>query len=304
MGLSRVLSGFRTRGRGAGRRHDGPTAFVLSGGGVLGAVQVGQLQALIEAGIVPDLVVGTSVGALNGAAIAAEPTTGGVATMRERWAELRSEDLFPGSRLHRAMQILRKGDHLYPNDGIRRLADLLPARTFEELKLPMSVVATNLHTGKDAYFSSGPIAPAILASTALPGIFPPVRIDDETYVDGGMSNNVPIDRAVMLGAKRIFVLTCGGSKPMPRPIKGPLDVFTTAVAHSRIARVEVELERHADHARIEMLPSFHPGFIKFNDPSRSAELMDRAYELTRAFLDGTPDEVGSATPATIAPVTA
>jgi len=287
MGLSRVLHGFRTRSRGAGRRHAGPTAFVLSGGGVLGAVQVGQLQALIEAGIVPDMLVGTSVGALNAAAIAADPTTAGVATMRESWGSLKSEDLFPGSRLHRAMQILRKGDHLYPNDGIRRLADMLPVRTFEQLAKPLTIVATSLHTGRDHHFTSGPIAPALLASTALPGIFPPVIVDGETFVDGGMSNNVPVSVAVANGARRIYVLTCGGSKPMPRPIKGPLDVFTQAVAHTRLAQTQEDIARYADKAQIEMMPTFHPGNIRFNDPSHSVELMTRAYELAHGFLNGT-----------------
>jgi len=307
MGLSRVLHGIRTRGWGSGRRQAGPTAFVLSGGGVLGAVQVGQMHALVEAGVIPDLLVGTSVGAINAVALAADPTPAGVARQRAAWAALTSEDLFPGSRLRRAWQIVSRGDHLYPNDGIRRLADLLPVRTFEQLAIPCTMVATNLRTGRDHYFSSGPIAPAMLASTALPGIFPPMTIDGETYVDGGMSNNVPISRAFELGARRIYVLTCGAQKPMPRPIRGPLDVFTQAVSHSRMAAAEDQVRRFTEVARIEMMPTFHPGMIRFNDPTHSAELMERAYELTRAHLSGTSIVTPSAATATapaVAPATA
>lgn len=306
MGLSRVLHGIRTRGWGSGRRQGGPTAFVLSGGGVLGAVQVGQIQALVEAGILPDLLIGTSVGSINAAALASDPTLAGVERLRTVWSSLTTEDLFPGSKLRRAWQIVSRGDHLYSNHGIRRLADMLPVRTFEQLAIPTTMVATNLRTGRDHYFSSGPIAPAMLASTALPGIYPPMTVDGETYVDGGMSNNVPISRAIELGARKIVVLTCGAQKPMPRPIRGPLDVFTQAVSHTRMAAVEDQVRRFADHARIEMMPAFHPGAIKFNDPTHSAELIERAYELTRAHLGGaiTEEAPTVVTIPTVAPATA
>lgn len=260
------------------------TAFVLSGGGVLGAVQVGQLQALLEAGIVPDVLVGASVGALNAAAIASDPTLSGVARLRDVWIGLRGEDLFPGSRMQRAWHFVRKGDHLYSNDGIKALTQLIPASSFEHMARPLSVVAANLRTGKEHWFESGPITPALLASTALPSIFPPVLVDGEYYVDGGVVNNVPISRAVAHGARRIFVLTCGTSQQSPREIRRPLDVLVQAFAHSRQARVEIDVERYAERATIEVVPVPVYGEIRFNDTTHTPRLMTLGYEAAAAYL--------------------
>lgn len=275
----------RAADRAAARRKP-ETAFVLSGGGVLGAVQVGQLHALIERGILPDVVVAASVGALNGAQIAAEPTPESVERMAHTWMRLRSDDLFPGSRVAKAWNIVSRGDHIYPNDGIRRLVERVPVRTFEECAVSFHTCATNLRTGEECWFSSGPLMPAILASTALPGIFPPVAIDGERYVDGGVVNNVPISRAIDLGARKIYVLTCSAPQRDSRPIHRPLDVLVQAFAHSRAARVSLDHERFAGRAEIVLMPTFDPGFIRYDDPSQSERLISRARELSQRFLDG------------------
>jgi len=259
-------------------------AFVLSGGGVLGAVHVGQLYALIEAGIIPDVVVGTSVGALNAAAVAADPSRKGLDLLRDAWLDLKGEDLFPGSRMQRAWHFVARGDHLYPNDGIRALVDKLPVQTFEELIRPLSVVAANLRTGREHYFESGALAPALLASTALPSIFPPVLVGGELYVDGGVVNNVPISRAVALGARQIYVLTCAGPIPRPREIRRPLDVLLQAFAHSRAARIERDLELYGSAASILVLDAPAPTSVRFNDMSHTARLIEKGYEAARAQL--------------------
>ncbi|TMK80568.1 MAG: patatin-like phospholipase family protein [Actinobacteria bacterium] len=259
-------------------------AFVLSGGGVLGAVQVGQLRALIEAGIVPDVLIGTSVGALNAAAVAADPTPAGVDLLADVWLSLHGDDLFPGTRVQRALHFVRKGDHLYSNDGISALVRKLRVRSFEEMQKPLSIVAANLRTGAEHVFESGPIAPPLIATTALPGIFPPVLIDGELYVDGGIVNNVPISVAVELGARRIYVLTCGAPKPTTLEIRRPLDVLLQAFAHSRAARVDLDLRRFADAADLRFVPPPSPRPIRFNDTSHTQQLMSEGYELTRAFL--------------------
>lgn len=281
------MGGLRGRAevwRGRLRRNGDRVAFVLSGGGVLGAVQVGQLEALIASGVLPDLMIGTSVGALNAASIAADPTPRGAAELRRVWSSLRSEDLFPGSRARHLLHILRAGDHLYSNSGIRRQIDRVPARHFDELKIPLQVCAANLHTGKEHWIDSGPLAAAILASSALPGLFPPVRIDGELYVDGGVVNNVPISRAIELGIKKIYVLTCGNAQPIMRPIHRPLDVLMQAVIHSRVARVELDLHRYRDKATIHMLPSPDTAGIGFTTVSHSKRLIDEASALTTAYL--------------------
>lgn len=259
-------------------------AFVLSGGGILGAIQIGQLKALVEAGVVPDLVIGTSVGALNAAAIAADPTLEGVAELERVWVGLRTEDLFPGNRVQRAWHLVRGGDHLYANDGLRRLVQLLPVETFEQLQRPLAVSAASLRTGRERWFTSGPLEPALLASTALPGIFPPVEIDGDRYTDGGVVNNVPLARAIEEGASEIYVLTCGAAKPAERPIRRPLDAFVQAVARTRAARVEEEIARYEGDARIHLLPVPEPGPIRYNDLTHTPRLIELGASATRAHL--------------------
>jgi len=259
-------------------------AYVLSGGGVLGTAQVGQLQALVESGRLPDVVVATSVGALNAMAVASDPTPAGMDRLAEVWRGLKTEDIFPGSRFARAWNVVSRGDHIHPNTGIRKLVEQISASTFEETLIPLWLSATNLRTGEEEWFSSGSLMDAILASTALPGIFPPVSIGGELYIDGGVVNNVPISKAVELGASRIYVLTCGTATGTLRPIRRPLDVLVQAFAHSRRARVRHDLTRFSEEAEIVMMPTFDPGFIGYNDPSQSARLIDRAHDLSLEFL--------------------
>jgi len=259
-------------------------AYVLSGGGVLGAAQVGQLQALVASGRPADVVIATSVGALNATACASDPTTEGMDRLAEVWRGLKAEDIFPGSRFARAWNVVSRGDHIHSNEGIRRLVEQFAVDQFDQTLIPLWVSATNLRTGEEHWFSSGPLMPAILASTALPGIFPPVTIGGEMYIDGGVVNNVPISKAVELGARKIYVLTCGVATGQQRPIRRPLDVLVQAFAHSRRARVRHDVMRYSEDAEIIMMPTFDPGFIGYNDPSQSARLIDRARELSLEFL--------------------
>ncbi|HEX9776083.1 MAG TPA: patatin-like phospholipase family protein [Actinomycetota bacterium] len=281
--MGRVVSGIRGRVRGSRARKKDKVAFVLSGGGVLGAMQVGQLEALIGAGIVPDLIVGASVGALNGAAIAARPDMDGVDCLKRTWLGLKSEDIFPGSSVSRALSVVLRGDHLYPNSGIRALIDKVAAQNFEQMPVPLSVCAANMRTGEETWFEHGPIAPAILASTALPGLFPTVEIDGERFTDGGIVNNVPISRAVELGATKIYVLYCA-SNGSELPTRGAFGVLLRAFAHSRAARATLDLKRYAGQADIEVLPTFDPGTIHYKDTSHGTRLYAEALALTSAHL--------------------
>jgi NTE family protein len=251
---------------------------------VLGAAQVGQLEALIETGNQADVVIATSVGALNAMAVAADPTREGMRRLADVWRGLKAEDIFPGSRFARAWNVVSRGDHIHANTGIRRLVELIPVTTFEEMAIPLWVSATNLRSGDEHWFNSGSLMNAILASTALPGIFPPVSVEGELYIDGGVVNNVPISKAVELGAGKIYVLTCGIATAAQRPIRRPLDVLVQAFAHSRRARVRHDVARFSEEAEIIMMPTFDPGFIAYNDPSQSARLIDRSRRLSIEFL--------------------
>lgn len=274
------------------------TAFVLGGGGNLGSIQVGQLRALIERNIVPDAVVGCSVGALNGAAIAARPTTAEVDRLAELWQGLNREDIFPShGRTRGPWLFIRSGRSAYSDHGLRRLIHRwLPARSFSDLQVPLHAVATALHTGREHWFDHGDIAPALLASTALPGFLPPVSVDGEEFIDGGVVNNVPVSKAYQLGVERIVVLDVGGVERERRDPKRPYEVLMQAVSIARAHRFRAEMSDIPDGIEVVRMPTIDPGKLRFDDFSRTGELMERAYRTCAAFLD----RLDATEPATVA----
>src|SRR3954454_22220112 len=261
------------------------TAFVLGGGGNLGAVQVGMLQALLESGIVPEVVIGCSVGALNAAGLAADPSLSGVRKMRETWLNLNGDELWPAGRISGLWMLGRKGQAIQPNSGLRGLIErTLPYRRLEDAVLPVHVNATSLETGRGHWFTSGPAVDAILASAALPAVFPPVMVDGEAYIDGGVVDNVPISRALALGARRVFVLHVGNfSRPRQLP-RRPIDVLLQSFSIARNHRFLAETDAPPPEVELVVLPGVDPGRIRRNDFSRSRQLMDGAYAATRDFL--------------------
>lgn len=271
--------------RGANRARP-RTAFVLGGGGNLGAIQVGMLRALADRGIVPDELVGCSVGAINAAALAGDPTPAGIERMSEIWSRLESEVICPPGRLSGLLLLTRKYRSLQSNDALQRLLDSsLGYATFEETAIPLSVIATSLRTGCEHWFTSGAVVPAVLASAALPAVFPPVEINGERFVDGGVVDNVPISRALASGAERIFVLHVGNfARPRPEP-KRPLDALLQSFSIARNYRFHAETRAAPPGVELVVLPSIDPGPIKPNDFSKSAQLISRARAATGAFLD-------------------
>lgn len=155
-----------------------PVGFVLGGGGSLGAIQVGVLQALMEQRVTPDLVIGASVGSLNGAVIASDPTSA-ANRLSHAWARVTRQQIFPGGLLAQARRLQQSKNHLFPNTGLAKLVvDLLGATTvFDNLALPFSAVTTDVATATPHIIDGGPLLPALLASAAIPGIFPPVDHD-------------------------------------------------------------------------------------------------------------------------------
>ena len=193
------------------------TAFVLGGGGLLGAHEVGMLRALSEAGIRPDLVVGTSVGAINGAFVAADPL-GAAARLGRMWQGDELQLAFSEKLWGRAVRLVRSGTHLHSLEPLRRLLeDALPGGDFADLKLPFQCVAAGIESASAHWFSSGPVVPAVMASCAVPGLLPPVEIGGAHYFDGGLVDSIPVGRAVALGASTVYVLQVGR-------IESPLEV--------------------------------------------------------------------------------
>ena len=279
---SRAMTVYRLPGMAS----EGGTAIVLGGGGNLGATQVGMLRALLERGVQPDLLVGCSVGALNAAGLAAEPNLAGVERLEEVWRNLNGEAIVASGRLSALWLLTRKYRSLQPNDGLRQLIEQwLPFRRFEEARIPFHVVATSLRTGGERWFSRGPVVDPILASAALPAVFPPVEINGEMLIDGAVVNNVPISKAVELGAKRIYVLHVGNFERPRRAPKRPLDALLQSFSIARNFRFHHETDTHAGAAELIVVPGVDPGTVKYNDFGRSRELIERAYRSTAAWLD-------------------
>src|SRR2546429_1573063 len=193
------------------------TAFAISGGGARGAVQVGMLRALIERDITPDFVVGVSIGAWNGAWLAHRPDLEWVKKLEEVWRQVtrRTLDIV---WWRAARNMVRRKPSLYEGGGLSRfVARHLQVHNFEDLAVPLHTVAIDLTLGAKAVFSHGPLGPAVLASSAIPGVFPPVIIEGRQHVDGGLVDPTGLDTAIELGARRGLVLGSGCSGGLAAP---------------------------------------------------------------------------------------
>ncbi len=268
-------------------------AFALGGGGHQGAYEVGMLRALIEGGVIPDLVVGTSVGALNGAAIAAAPTTETIRRLRDVWTGLDSERIFGGSLFAGAATLVRSRTHLHSNRPLRALIEqLLPASRFEDLAVPFQCVAASIEEAAEHWFSEGPLVEAILASAAVPGVLPPVEIRGEHFVDGGIVNSIPISRAVELGAKEIFVLHVGRIERPLTPPRTPVQVALVAFEIARRHRFARDLATLPDGVALHVLPTGEPrraaraqiSELNYRDFKAVARRIDRAYRASAEYL--------------------
>jgi NTE family protein len=268
------------------------TAFVLGGGGLLGAHEVGMLRALSEAGIQPDLVVGTSIGAVNGAFVAADP-----ARAAERLAELwRGESLgavFSETVVGRAVRLARSGTHLHAIEPLRQmLADTLPATDFSDLALPFHCVGACIEDATARWFSTGPVVPAVMASCAVPGLLPPVEIDGRHYFDGGLVDSIPVGRAVALGASCVYVLQVGRvESPLPVPTR-PWEVGLVAFEIARRHRFHEEMSSLPENVEVHVLPTggggerAQPGLHQFRYRGRSqvSTGIDRSYAASATYL--------------------
>jgi NTE family protein len=249
------------------------SAFVLGGGGgPLGAHEVGMLGALADRGIVPDLVLGTSVGAINGAAFAADPSVEGVERLAVMWTSMQDGDVFSGSLLGRMATLARTRTHLHDSAPLRALltAGLGDAR-IEDLVVPFQCVAASIERAGEHWFTDGPVVDAVVASASVPGLLPPAAIGGEHFVDGGIVNSIPVNRAVELGATRIFVLHVGRLDRPLEPPRWPWQVGLVAFEIARRHRVIGDLAALPDGIEAHVLPTGAP------DPPRYSDLSQLRY---------------------------
>ncbi|CAG2147852.1 patatin-like phospholipase family protein [Cupriavidus plantarum] len=261
------------------------TAFVFAGGGSLGAIEVGMLRELVGWGVKPDMVVGASAGAINGAYFACHPHAEGTAKLEGLWRSIRRAEVLPWSWRSMFGMLGGKRGHLVESLGLQRLL----SRHFgdsrvEHASLPLHVVATDMHSGDEVVLSSGSIVDAVLASAAIPGVFPPVNVDGRALIDGGVANNTPVSTAVRLGATRIVVLPAGFACAERRPPRGAVEHALNALSLLVARQLVHDLERWRDHAHIAVVPPLCPLDVSPYDYTRCGELIDRAASATVAWL--------------------
>src|SRR5215468_10105998 len=264
------------------------TAFVLAGGAALGAVQAGMVHALYERGIAPDLLIGTSAGALNAAFLASRPAT--VATAQELaavWRGLRRSDILPLRPATLLGGLAGRRDHLIPGRALRRLAARhLQFERLEQAAIPLHLVAFDLLTGTEVRLSDGPLADAVLAAAAIPGVLPPVRWRGRLLADGGIADNTPLSHAVALGARRIYVLPTQnpGDRGLPEPPRAALAAAVHAVTVLTNARLHGDLTRYAQSAELIGLPAANPEHIAPTDFGHAGHLITQALAAARTAL--------------------
>jgi len=277
---------FRQRQREAEGEHQGKIAVVLSGGGNRGVAQVGMLRALVEAGIRPDVVVGTSVGALNGAAFARDPSEAGVNDLEAVWLGLNRDRLFADGPLTRAWRLASRASYIFASEGLADVIDGFGVERFSELAVPMRVVACDLGTGAEAVFGAGPLKPALLASCALPGVYAPVEHDGRLLVDGGVINNVPVSHALAGPVDQVYV--CDASADLEDQVpRSAIEVIMRSFAIARHGRARRDQERYGSDPRVVFLPRVADRRRPL-DFSGATELIDAGYTSARDFLADRP----------------
>jgi NTE family protein len=274
------------------------TAFVFAGGGSFGAIQVGMMHSLAAHGISPDMVVGSSVGALNGAYYAGDPTLKGVLQLETIWRGLQRHDVFPVT-WRTLLGFLWRRDFLISHAGIEKLIDdHLPYRNLQDAQLPVHIVATDIISGDSVVLSEGSAALAIVASTAIPGAFAPVPYKDFYLADGAISSNTPIKVAVAKGAERLIIMptgyACSTHAPPTGAVATALHALTLLIARQLVS----ELEDLAPEIEYYVVPPLCPLVGSPYDFSRTSDHIERAIASTDAWLaqgglqkSGIPEEM-------------
>jgi len=262
------------------------TALVFAGGGSLGAIQVGMVKPLARAGVEVDLFVGASVGAINATYLAVHGLNA-IVDLERVWRRVRRRDVFPVGLLQGLLGLASFRESLVSPDSLRALLEReLGAQDFKDARYPLYVVATDMTDGNEVVLSRGPLLPALLASAAIPGVFPPVTINGCVLIDGGVANNTPISTAVELGAERVIVLPTGSPCSCERFPRGAIFVAVHALNISIARQLAAEAERFAARAAVVVVPPLCPLDASAYAFSATSDLIDRAEDRTERWIEG------------------
>lgn len=267
-------------------------AFVLSGGASLGAIEAGMLAALYEHGIAPQLIVGTSAGALNGAFIASRPASPQTAAeLADQWRATHTFEVFPPNPFTAALGLIGEDDHLVSNSGVKRILESRQQfRRLEDAPIPFHVIATDVLSGAKRRLSTGDALEAVLASAAIPGVFPSIRFGDRQLVDGGVAENTPIADAVELGADIVYVLPTGAPCTLREPPRGAIAMLVHALALLINQRLAQDISHYSELVRLIVFPPPCPQPVPAWDFDHAAELIEGGYRSAIAVLSSAEPE--------------
>lgn len=268
-------------------------AFVFSGGASLGAVQVGMLRALAERSIHPDLVVGASAGAINAAWVAGDPHLEDLDGLERIWLGLRTRDVFPTDPLRGLLGFLGRRSSLVQHHALRSLLGRhVRFARLEDAPIPVSVIATDVLTGLEVVLDRGPTVDALLASSAIPGVLPPVTVDGAPLIDGAIVNNVPISEAVDNGATEVWVLPTGYACNLERAPTSALALILHALSLLIEQRLIRDVQQFQPLVDLRVIPPLCPLTVSPADFSRARELIDRSYDAAARWIDHLDVHVG------------
>jgi NTE family protein len=269
------------------------TAFVLSGGASLGAIQVGMLKALAARDVRPDLIVGTSVGAVNGAFLASRPfTSATVAELEELWLGIGRGRVFPIEPFTGLLGFLGARRNLVPVTPLRRLVSRhTDVDRLEDLPTPLHVIACDVMTGQEVRLDNGPLVDAVMASAAIPGVFPPVEWGSQVLIDGGVLNNTPITHALELGADEVYVLSANATCALESPPRGALGMVVQATALLVAHRFAGEAAALAGRSDVILIPPPCPVHVSPIDFRHTRDLIERSEAAAEDFLAGRDAEI-------------
>lgn len=272
-------------------------AFVLSGGASHGALEVGMAIALADHGIRPELITGTSVGAINGAWLAGGGTPEGLGAI---WRDLERDDLFPTRLVRGFRAFIGRAPSFFSDTGLRRvLTRHLPFERLEDAALPITVIATDELTGEEVRITEGSAVDAVTASASIPALLPPVELGGRRLVDGAVVNNTPISVAIEAGATEVWVLTTGFGCALDEPPANAFAAALHAVGLMVQRRLVLELAAADYPVPVHVVPTPCPIDVSPIDFSHSDELIDRAVQSTREWLAaGQPDDLSTVAPHT------
>ncbi|MGD9526531.1 patatin-like phospholipase family protein [Pseudonocardia sp.] len=273
------------------------TAVVLGGGGLLGAVQVGMVRALEEARVRPDLVLGTSIGAINGAVLAASPPGEAADRLERLWRSPDARAVFQTGTVSRLRELARTGTAVHSPQPLREaLTEQLGMRRIEDLPVPFQCCAARIEDAAEEWFADGPVVDAVLASSAVPGLLPPVERAGHHYLDGGLVNSIPLGRAVELGARRVFVLQVGRIEQPLRAPHRPWEVAAVAFEIARRHRFARDLTSVPEGVEVHVLPAGDGAAprwdsvesLRYRDTGRIGRRITEAYRATSEYLASVP----------------